>query len=117
MAAKSEHVIYLGSLDRPDNLQQIDKLIDMARQYCDWDVIVDLSDITINSNIIGKFIQLREITKKAGRELILCGVDLNVRSVFSVAGLDREFHFTEDRASAMLELEVVRGTERISEQL
>lgn len=117
MAAKSEHVIFLGSLDRPDRIQQIDRLIEMTRQYGDWDVVIDLSDITINSNIIGKLIQIREITKSAGRELILCGVDLNVRSVFSVAGLDREFHFTEDKATAMLELEVIRVAESVGEQV
>lgn len=108
MKAKSEHVILLGSLNEPDSIQQLDKLLKITREHGDWDIIVDLSDITINSRAISVLVQLREIARNFGRELILCGIDTRVRSVFTVSGLDGVLHMVDDRASAMAELERIR---------
>lgn len=108
METKSEHVIVLGSLDKPDKIEQIEKLLKMTQQNGDWDVIVDLSDITINSRVISKLLKLRDIAKDAGREVILCGIDTQVKSVFTVTGIDGIFRLVKDRSSAMAELEGIR---------
>jgi len=108
MEKTSEHVIILGSLDRTDKIAQIDKLLKMSEQNPDWDMIVDLSDITINSRIISMLLKLREVVKDAGREVILCGIDVQVKSVFTVTGIDGVFRLAKDRSSAMATLEELR---------
>lgn len=108
MGMKSEHVILLGSLDRPDRIEQLDKLLSMTQANGDWDIILDLSDITINSAIISKLLKLREIAKDANREIILCGIDTQVKSVFTVSGIDGIFRLVKDRPSALAELEELR---------
>ncbi|MBN2316805.1 MAG: STAS domain-containing protein [Sedimentisphaerales bacterium] len=108
MEMKSEHVIILGSLDRTDRNEQIDKLLAMTQENADWDIIVDLSDITINSRIISKLLELRETAKSAGREVILCGIDTQVKSVFTVTGIDGVFRLEKDRTSALTTLEELR---------
>ena len=116
METKSEHVIVLGSLDRPDKIEQLDKLVKETEKSCNRDIVVDLSDVTISSMVITKLLELRKAVKGAGRELILCGVDTQVRSVFTITGLDGVFHIVKDRSSAVHELEEIRqglGTEAV----
>jgi len=108
METKPEHVIVLGSLDRPDRIEQLEKLLKMTRENGDWDVIVDLSDITINSRVISKLLKLREVAKDAGRDVILCGIDTQVGSVFTVTGIDGIFRLVKDRTAALAELEETR---------
>lgn len=108
MEMKSEHVIILGSLDKPDKHEQIDKLLKISEGNPDWDIIVDLYDITINSRIISKLLKLRDNVKSVGREVILCGIDTQVKSVFTVTGIDGVFRLVKDRASAMGALEEIR---------
>ena len=108
MNTKSEHVIILGSLDMPDKIEQLDNLIKMIQENADWDIIVDLFDITINSRIISKLLRLRELAKEASREVILCGIDTQVKSVFTVTGIDGAFRLMKDRSAAMTALEELR---------
>jgi anti-anti-sigma factor len=108
MNMKTEHVIILGSLDKPDRIEQLDKMIKMVQENKDWDIIVDLSDITINSRIISRLLKLRENVKGSGREVILCGIDTQVKSVFTVTGIDGVFRLERDRASAMNTLDEIR---------
>ncbi len=108
MKTKKEHVIVLGSLDKPDTIWQFNKLLKMIQKDSDRDVIIDLSDITINSSIISSLLKLLEVTKDARRELILCGINTQVMSVFTVSGIDGIFHLTKDRLSAMDELKEIR---------
>lgn len=109
METKSEHVILLGSLDKPDRLEVLDAVLHMVRMSSDWDVVIDLSDITINSMVINKLLELRDLVRDAGRQLIFCGVACNVKSVFTVAGLDAVFWFVPDRATALAELDKIQG--------
>ena len=108
METKSEHVIVLGSLDKPDKMEQLDKLLKESQNNCDPDIVVDLSDLTISSMVITKLLELRNAIKGAGRELILCGVDTQVKSVFTITGLDGVFHIVRDRSLAVRELEEIR---------
>ncbi len=108
METKSEHVIILGSLDKPDKIGQVKKLLKMSEENPDWDIIVDLSNITINSQIINQLLKLRENIKSVGREVILCGIDTQMKSVFTVTGIDGIFRLAKDRAAAMAILEEVR---------
>ncbi len=108
METKSEHVIVLGSLDKPDKVEQLDKFLKVTANNCDRDVVVDLSDVTINSVVITRLLELHRTVKGAGRELILCGVDTQVQSVFTITGLDGIFHLEKDRSSAMDVLEGIR---------
>ena len=108
MNMKPEHVIILGSLDRPDRIEQLEKLVKMTEENGDWDIIVDLSDITINTRIISGLLKLRDVVKEAGREVILCGIDTQVKSVFTVTGIDGVFRIVKDRRLAMASLEELR---------
>ena len=108
MGVKSDHVILLGSLDKPDRIKQLDTLLEMTQVNGDWDIIVDLSDITINSAIINRLLKFREIAKEAGREVILCGIDTQVKSVFTVTGIDGVFRLVNDRSLALAALEEFR---------
>ena len=101
-------MVVLGSLDKPDKIQQLDKLLKATEDNCDRDVVVDLSDVTVNSVVITKLLELRRAVQAAGRELILCGVDTQVKSVFTITGLDGVFHIVKDRSSAVRELEEIR---------
>ena len=58
--------------------------------------------------VITKLLELRNAVKGAARELILCGVDTQVKSVFTITGLDGVFHIVKDRSSAVRELEETR---------
>ena len=108
METKSEHVFVLGSLDKPDKIEKLDKLLDMTGHNSDQDIVVDLSDVTISSIVITKLLELRKAVRKGGRELILCGVDTQVKSVFTITGLDGVFCIVKDRSSAIRELEEIR---------
>lgn len=108
MEIKSEHVIILGLLDKPDKIGQVKQLLKMSEENPDWDIIVDLSDITINSQIINHLLKLRENIKSAGREVILCGIDTQMKSVFTVTGIDGIFRLAKDRAAAIAVLEETR---------
>ena len=108
METKSEHVIVLGSLDKPDKIEQLDKFIKVTRNNGDRDVVVDMSDVTINSVVITKLLELRKIVNGARRELIICGVDTQVKSVFTITGLDEVFRLVKDRSTAMGMLEEIR---------
>ncbi|MEJ2702331.1 MAG: STAS domain-containing protein [Sedimentisphaerales bacterium] len=108
MNMKPEHVIILGSLDRPDRIEQLDKLVNMIEENEDWDIIVDLSDITINTRVISALLRLRDMVKDAGREVILCGIDTQVKSVFTVTGIDGIFRIVKDRRLAIASIEELR---------
>ena len=108
MNMKPEHVIILGSLDRPDRIEQLDRLVNIMEENGDWDIIVDLSDITINTRVISGLLRLREVVKDAGREVILCGIDTQVKSVFTVTGIDGIFRIVKDRRLAIASIEELR---------
>ena len=58
--------------------------------------------------LITKLLEIDRIVKGAGRELILCGVDTQAKSVFTITALDDVFNLVEDRTSAMNLLEKIR---------
>ena len=75
-----------------------------ADQACD--VIVNFSAVgVITSSSIGKLIELRDVLQKRSRRLILSDVALPTRCIFKVVGLEQLFEFSDNKDTALAELE------------
>ncbi|NEN89069.1 MAG: STAS domain-containing protein [Okeania sp. SIO3H1] len=88
-----------GNLDfkRSHQLKQIvDKLIDKTRNfYC----IIDMGLVNkINNFGLTTLVIIRKISEKRGCLLYLFNIQDDIQLVFQLTGLDKEFHFLEDKS-------------------
>ena len=72
-------------------------------------LVIDLSDITqINSSNLSQLLRVRKLMVERDTPLRIAGPSDPVWSVFIMTGLDKVFHFTEDTATALAELQLLR---------
>lgn len=70
-------------------------------------LVVDLSDVTqINSSNLSQLLRLRKLMVERDTQLRLAGPSDAVWSIFIMTGLDKVFHFAEDTATALTELQL-----------
>lgn len=69
--------------------------------------LLDLSGLTfVDSSGIGVLVSFVTMARKnEGAKVILCGLNQQIRSIFEVTRLLSVFHVTEDRATAVQELQ------------
>jgi anti-anti-sigma factor len=86
---------------------QLKDLNEIILSKGDCDVVIDFFRVeVINSSSLGNLMILRNLLQdEHGRKLILCGVAVMTKYIFSVTGLDKVFTFVEDRAAALAALE------------
>lgn len=72
-------------------------------------LVVDLSDVTqINSSNLSQLLRLRKLMVERDAPLRLAGPSDAVWSIFIMTGLDKVFHFTEDTATALTQLQLAQ---------
>ncbi len=89
----------------PDELQRI---IEMVREGGDCDVIVDFSGVeAVGGAMFTQLLELRQLLQDDGHRLILCGVSLAARGVFTIARLEEAFDFVKDRFAALAQFQII----------
>jgi anti-sigma B factor antagonist len=90
----------LGELDlhtSPQVKEQIDPLIAAQRRT----IVVDLSGVSyVDSSGLAVFIEAMQRVQSYGGLFRLCGLQENVRHIFSIARLDQVFQIFPDKAAA-----------------
>ncbi len=78
-----------------------DALLDNARRTT-GPVLVDLSQVPyMDSSGVGTMVYLKRAGDRAGREVVLIGLQPRVRSVFEITHLDRFFRMANDVGDAL----------------
>ena len=105
----SEGVILVSLSDKAqlsEELQIVNKIIG-GGNTCD--VIVDFSNAEIITSVsLSNLLILRGLLCEHGRALILCGVSVPTKCIFTVAGLDGVFEFADDKYAALGVLQGVK---------
>ena len=64
-------------------------------------LIIDLVEVPyMDSSGVATFVEAMQLARKSGAELILCGLQERVRSVFEIARLDMVFKITDSLEEA-----------------
>ncbi len=92
----------------PQHVEQIRKsLFDMLEAENRTRIILDLSKVThLSSSALGVLIPLRQRAQELKGEIILCGVRPEVRRIFKLTRLDRQFTFCNEESDALAKLGV-----------
>lgn len=70
-------------------------------------IVIDLAEVTrINSSNLSQLLKLRKTASDHKVELRVTSPSDGVWSVFLMTGLDKVFHFTQDTATALAELQL-----------
>ncbi len=70
-------------------------------------LVLDLSGITyLNSSNIAQMLRLRKILIEADRKMRIAGVADAVWSIMLLTGLDKVFHFSPDKGTAIASLQM-----------
>ncbi|HET6406643.1 MAG TPA: STAS domain-containing protein [Chthoniobacteraceae bacterium] len=90
-----------GELDlhnSPVVKEQLESLIGEQRPK----VVVDLSDVSyIDSSGLAVFIEAMQRIMGYGGSFVICGLQENVRNIFSIARLDQVFRIFPDQSAAL----------------
>jgi anti-anti-sigma factor len=104
----SESIVVADLTDEPalsDELAVLIQRIDRARSTPH--IVLNMSDVTyVGSSNVGMIVQLRQRLSSKGRKLTLCGASDDVRSIFSITGLDRLLRFAPDPMTALAGLQL-----------
>lgn len=102
----SEHILYVDlPAKEPYIVEELKKANEIVSEQDTCDVVVDFSHVeVIISSTISNLLILKEYLNGYGRKLILCGVSLPTKCIFTVAGLGEHFDFVEDKFSALEKL-------------
>jgi anti-anti-sigma regulatory factor len=81
---------------------ELNTLNEMVSENCTCHVIIDFFRVEVlNSWNISTLLALRSLLSEGNRQLILCGVRVVTKCIFSVAGFRNEFIFAENRNAAL----------------
>jgi anti-anti-sigma factor len=70
-------------------------------------LVLDLSGITyLNSSNIAQMLRLRKILIEGGKKMRICAVVDAVWSIMLLTGLDKVFHFSPDKSTAIASLQL-----------
>ncbi len=90
-----------GVVDLSTSPQLRDALLEHARRTSGA-VLIDLSQVPyMDSSGVGTMVYLKRAADRAGREVVLLGLQPRVRSVFEITHLDRFFRMAADVAEAL----------------
>lgn len=70
-------------------------------------LVLDLSGITyLNSSNIAQMLRLRKVLIEGGKKMRVCSVVDAVWSIMLLTGLDKVFHFSPDKGTAIASLQL-----------
>lgn len=97
-------------VDLPRELEghsnELQGVVEMVLHAGDCDVVVDFSNTDIVGSLtFSRLLELRQLLRGFRHKLVLCGVSPAARAVFSVALLDKLFHFVQDKSAALASLQ------------
>ena len=80
----------------------VNQLVDLVEVERRKDLIVDFSNVQyLSSAVLSHLVKLEKRVKEIGGQLYLCGLQENVREVFTITRMNRFFQICPDRASAL----------------
>jgi len=102
----SENIVLVVLPREPNLINELQKVIETVTAEEKCDVVVDFSKAdVITSTSIGKLINLRDLLRNRGCRLILSSMRLPTRCIFKVIGLEECFDFSDNKDTALAELE------------
>jgi anti-anti-sigma regulatory factor len=102
-----EDVIFIDlSHEEPQIAERLKKLNEQALASNDRDVVIDFSRVEIiTSSDISNLLTLRALLREEGHRLVLCGVSILTKGIFTVAGIETVFEFAEDKQAALVAIQ------------
>ncbi|MHC4259049.1 MAG: STAS domain-containing protein [Planctomycetota bacterium] len=95
--------------EEPHIADEIRHINEVVTERCDCNVIVDFTGVElITSSTISNLIILHRLLLKQERKLVLSNVAFVTKCIFTVAGLDKVFEFTDDHPAAVAAIESQR---------
>ncbi len=71
------------------------------------DLVLNFQGVSyLNSSHIAALLRMRKLVSEAGRRMILCGVNDEVRSMLNVTGLDKVFTIEPDTMTALARVQM-----------
>ncbi len=105
----SEDIVVIELTDEPalsDELAGVIQRVDGAGEDPP-SVVLNCGAVTyVSSSNLAQMLTLRKKLTESGRSLRLCSVAENVRSVFSVTGLEKLFRFAPDPMTALAGIQI-----------
>jgi len=102
----SEHVLLITLPPEPQSSTDLEAVTRSTHPGSDRDVIVDFSLVEVlPSATICNLIVLERVLSATGRQLVLCSVSPNIRTVLRRIGLHNLFQFTDDELAAVQALD------------
>jgi len=102
----SENIVLVVLPREPSLINELQKVIETVTAEEKCDVVVDFSKAdVITSTSIGKLINLRDLLRNRRCRLILSSMRLPTRCIFKVVGLEECFDFSDNKDTALAELE------------
>jgi anti-anti-sigma regulatory factor len=94
----SRRTVLVDLPPEPEMCDELENVSEAMSAVGDCDVVVDFSNADIvTASSLSKLLKLRRLLVDSGRRLILCGLAVNTRGVFTKTALDRVFEFAADK--------------------
>ncbi len=94
---KCKNAILVRLHPLPKMLDELDRVINTARQEAVFDVAIDFSSVDIiTTPAIARLMTLRRLLIDRGHRLVLCSLRANTKDIFTLTGLDEVFEFADD---------------------
>jgi anti-anti-sigma regulatory factor len=108
----SENVLVVDlPSEEPQIGNELKHLNETVAIKCDCDVVVDFSGVDIITSLnLSHLLTLRAFLHEQRHRLVLCGVAVLTKGIFTVAGLDAVFEFAPDRNAALVILKHSKDT-------
>ena len=104
----SEDVILVELPRELEKHTELQTVIGMVRDRGDCDVVVDFSHVDVGGGAcLTGLLEMRTLLNDSGHKLTLCSVTPATRGVFTVARLDDQFEFAEDRSATLASLQMM----------
>ena len=105
----SEQVVLVTLTDGHQAIKELNSLVELAAEKKDSDLIIDFSEVEMITTVtINNLLKLRNLVSACKHRLILSGLSIHNKCVFTLAGLDGVFDFAPDKDSAFSSLQKSR---------
>jgi len=103
----SKSVILVELPRRPQEHDELQRVIEMVRKRCDCSVVVDFSRVDVaGCTTLTRLLELRQLLLDRKHMLVLCSVAPATKGVFTVTRLDEILHFVKDKFAALAQFDV-----------
>jgi len=109
----SDNIVICDLADEPEMSEELNDLFNRLNETPGEktpNVIFNLAGVTyLNSSNIAQFLRIRRLLVERERGMRLCSVADAVWSIMLLTGLDKVFHFTPDKATAIASFQIENG--------